>query len=69
MSNVSRISKIEKRVQVKARMIEDGPRKRQAVVIGCLWIGKQIEICYNRHFYPLGIRMQSHLLKTKQNIT
>ena len=39
VSNVSKLSKVEKRVQVKARMIEDGPRKRQAVVIGCLWIG------------------------------
>ena len=40
MSNVSKLSKIEKRVQVKARMMEDGPRKRQAIVIGCLWTGK-----------------------------
>ena len=40
MSNLSKLSKIEKRVQVKARMMEDGPRKRQAIVIGCLWTGK-----------------------------
>ena len=38
--NVSKLSKIEKKVQVKARMMEDGPRKRQAIVIGGLWTGK-----------------------------
>lgn len=40
MCNVSKLSKIEKKVQVKARMMEDGPRKRQAIVIGGLWTGK-----------------------------
>jgi len=40
MSTVSRLSRQEKRVQIKARMIEDGPSKRQTIVIGGLWIGR-----------------------------
>ena len=40
LSSVSKLSKMEKRVQVKARMMEDGPRKKHAIVLGCLWTGK-----------------------------
>ena len=36
----SELSDVSKRLEVKARMIEDGPRRRQAIVIGCLWTGK-----------------------------
>ena len=40
LSSVSKVSKMEKRVQVKARMMEDGPRRKHAIVLGCLWAGK-----------------------------
>ena len=40
-----RPSEHQKRVQIKAKMMEDGPRHRQSTVIICLWIGR-ITICH-----------------------
>lgn len=48
MSAISRLSRQEKRVQIKARMIEDGPSRRQGFVIASLWIGRR-----NWRFYAL----------------
>lgn len=50
MSTVSRLSRQEKRVQIKARMIEDGPSRRQGFVIASLWIGmRTLEILLTFH--------------------
>ena len=35
----------QKRVQIKAQMMEDGPRQRQSTVIICLWIGRTTIWC------------------------